>query len=193
MLNTEDIRKGLEMQYLAGVVKDAGYDCVNGRNYVELRHIVFEIDKPYIFEETLLNNPRMDDKWYVENYEPRITNQIDGLVETIVKNPATRQATLVLARQDEHETNDHICTMYIHMFLDRIGVDTYSSQYSVNLRSNDAVDFVSDVKWNNKIYDIIIDKIHEKTGWEIWKTKMIWHADSFQLSLDDCKKLIDKK
>lgn len=189
MLKTKDIKDKLIEKYNSGHINDVGYDSPNGRQYVDLRHVVFEVDKPYIFEESLHVNPRMDEEWYRENYNPRIERQIDGLVETLANNPNSRQATLVLARQDEYETNDHICTMYSHVFLYNKTENVYIIEYSVNLRSSDAIDFVSDVKWNSMVVDTIIEKLSEKTGWQIWKAPMIWHADSFQLSVENYNKL----
>lgn len=188
MLKTKDIKEKLVEKYDSGDIRDAGYDSPNGRYYVDLRHVVFEVDKPYIFEESLYVNPRMDEEWYRENYNPRIERQIDGLVETLANNPNSRQATLVLARQDEYETNDHICTMYSHIFMYNKTENVYIIEYSVNLRSSDAIDFVSDVRWNSMVVDTIIEKLSEKTGWQIWKAPMIWHADSFQLSIENYKK-----
>ena len=192
MLKTKDIKEQLLHKYDYGFFRETGYNCVNGKRYVDLRHVIFIVDKPYIFEESLDFEPRMDKEWYDKNYWPRIDNQINGLVDTLINNPCSRQATLVLARQDEYDTNDHICTMYSHVFLDTIVDNTYAIEYSVNLRSSDAFDFVSDVKWNTLVVDTILDKLVEKTGWQILKLPIIWHADSFQLSIEKYNKIKEK-
>ena len=182
MLNTEDVRKLLLAKYDNNYIKDAGYDSPNGRKYVEIRNVIFQADKNEIFQP-IDNIKRMDESWYVENYEPKINAQIPELIKKLINNPASRQATLILQSYNAYMSNDFPCTVYIHLFLDKMKENTYMSEYSVHMRSSDAMDFATDIVWNNKIYDKIITKISEETGWTIYKSYIIWNADSFQLSL----------
>lgn len=178
MLNTEDIKKLLSNEFISGNIRETGYDCDEGNRYVEVRNVVFEVDKPYIFES---DREKMDDSWYVENYEPRIIPQIENFVDRIINNPFTRQAVLVLAGQNELETPGFICTIYTHMFLDKIDENEYEAEYSVHMRSNNVIDFNTDIKWNEKIFDIIIEKIKEKTNWKLYKKNIVWFADSIHI------------
>lgn len=181
MLDTSDIRKQLINEYLAGNIKDTGYDCENGDKYVEVRNVIFEVDKPCIFDEIVIENKRMDENWYIRSYDPRIENQFSSLIERIVENPNTRQAVLVLAQQDELETPGYVCTIYMHVFLDKKNDNEYDVEYSVHMRSNDSIDFVTDVQWHNKIFNRIMKELKEKTNWKLNRRNIIWNVDSIQL------------
>ena len=178
MKKTHDIKLLLSKELNASHIRETGYDCDEGNRYVEIRNVVFEVDKPYIFES---DREKMDDSWYIENYEPRIIPQLENLVDRIVENPFTRQAVLVLAGQNELETPGFICTIYTHIFLDKINENEYDIEYSVHMRSNNVIDFNTDIRWNEKIFGIIIKKIEERTNWKLNKKNIVWFADSIHI------------
>ena len=134
-------------------------------------------------EEQVLSDNIKDTgyEWYVENYEPRLKNQFENLINRIIENPNTRQGILVLAQPDELETPGFICTIYMHIFFDKTNENEYDVEYSVHMRSNDSIDFVTDVQWHNKIFSKIIDDIEKRTNWKLNKKNIIWNVDSIQL------------
>lgn len=195
MLNINDIRQLFIDKYKSGQYKETGYDCSEGNEYIELRNIIFEVDQNYIFKQEY-PTIRMDENWYIKNYEPRINIQIDNLINRIVENPLTRQAVLVLAHQYELEKPGFICTIYIHIFLDKVinkdNIEEYNIEYSVHMRSNNVMDFITDIQWNNKIFEIIIKQLKERTNWKLNKKNIIWCVDSLHIYKKDWN-LLDEK
>ena len=190
MLKTKDIETLLLNKVLTGPLKDAGYDCPSGRHYVELRNVCFKVDKPYIFEE-LKKYDRIDPIWYDENYSPKIKDQIGYVVSRILDNPETRQAVLVMS--DENGINtDNICTMYMHIMLDKVDDETYDMDYIVHMRSSDAIEFGNDMEWHNKVA-FIIKYMLQSYGMKINdKVRFIWNADTFHV-YDHCyNEILDK-
>lgn len=181
MLKTEDVKELLKDQILCGIVKDVGYNCENGSKYVEIRNVIFEADKPSIFN-VYRDKERMDPQWYVTYYEPRINPQFDKCIQYLIENPNTRRAILALNEEDEiFHPEGYVCTVFIHFFLDKIADNEYATEYIVHLRSNDAIDYPTDYKWNNKIYDRIINEVTKRTGWKLYKKNIIWNVDSLHV------------
>lgn len=184
MYKTEDIKNLLLQELIDGNIKDCGYDCQSGRRYVEVKNALFEVDKDRIFE----NIPKlsyMDDSWYVVNYEPLLerNNQYDKCINKLVENPASRQAVLILVDPKEYDNEDKtfICTMYIHIFLNHIEENTYELEYIVHMRSNDAIEFITDHQWHQKIYFRIFNELIKKTNYIIIKKPIVWNADTIHL------------
>jgi len=179
MLKTRDIETLLFEKVLTGPLKDAGYDCPSGRYYVELRNVCFQVDKMYIFEE-LKKYDRIDTTWYDENYTPKIKNQIGNVVDRIVENPETRQAVLVMSDENGMNT-DNICTMYMHIMLDKVDDGSYDMDYIVHMRSSDAIEFGNDMEWHYKIA-FIIKFMLANAGLNVnQEVRFIWNADTFHL------------
>ena len=181
MLKTSDIERLFLTELNNFNIKDSGYDCVNGNKYIELRNLIFEVDKPYIFD-IKVDKERMDDEWYVKYYEPRINHQFPGVINYLINNPNTRRAVLSLNQENEiYDPNGYVCTMYMHIFLDKVNDNEYDIEYSVHMRSNEVSDFMTDIKWHNKILNKIISLLQEKRNWKINKKNIIWFVDSFQV------------
>lgn len=180
MLNTNDIRYLLLEELKNNNVKDAGYDCFNGRQYVELRNVIFHVDKDKIFDE-VPPLERMTPQWYEENYDPILNknNQFEKCIKKLRENPATRQAVIIMGDINEFDYPVFICTMYMHIFLDSNDDGTYNLEYTVHMRSNDAIEFDTDVQWHRKIINRIIEKIKDK--YYIKDVNMFWNADTIHL------------
>ena len=191
MKHINDIRQLFIEEYKSGRYKETGYDCSEGNEYIELRNVVFEVDQKYIFKPDNINI-RMNEYWYIKNYEPRINFQIDNLINRLIENPLTRQAILILAHQYELESPGFICTIYIHIFLDKINNNEYDIEYSVHMRSNNVIDFITDIQWNDKIFEIIIKQLKNKTGWKLNKKNIIWCVDSLHIYKKDWNLLYEK-
>lgn len=190
MLNTKDIKTLLVNKILKGPVKDAGENCPSGRYYVELRNVCFQVDKPYIFA-LLKKYDRIDPQWYVENYEPKLGNQLENVVDRILKWPETRQAVILMSDENGMMT-DNVCTMYMHIMLDKAKDGSYDMDYIVHMRSSDVVEFGNDFEWHFKIAAIINYKL-VKAGLNVNnEIRFIWNADTFHM-YDSCyNKILDK-
>ena len=193
MLKTEDIGDLFLYELKNNHIKDSGYSCVNGDKYIEIRNKIFEVDKPYIFDIPYTNE-RMTPEWYDTFYDWRIRYQIPGVIDYLSENPNSRRAILSLNQENEiYDPQGYVCTMYMHIFLDKIDTDTYEMEYSVHMRSNEAFDFMSDLKWHTRIREEIIDKLKERNpSWKIIKKNFIWNVDSFQVYEKHFKEILDK-
>ena len=183
MDKTCDIKYKLLKELKCGRIKETGYDCLSGSEYIEIRNALFEVDKDYIFDNIRMYD-RVPEQWYVENYDPILkrNNQFDNFINKIGKNPLTRQAILFMGDSSEYEIGDGmICTMYMHVFLDHIEDNVYNMEYIVHMRSNDAIEFGNDIKWHKKIIDKIIGFLNKLFNINIKDTKIIWNADSFHV------------
>ena len=190
MFKTKDVETLLLKKIFEGPLKDAGEECPSGRYYIELRNICFQVDKPYIFKE-LKKYDRIDPQWYVDNYEPKIGDQLDNVIERIFKHPETRQAVILMSDENGMMT-DNVCTMYMHIMLDKAENGSYDMDYIVHMRSSDVIEFGNDIEWHFKIASLIHYKLSD-CGMNINKdVRFIWDADTFHL-YDHCwDKIIDK-
>lgn len=183
MDKTNDIKYKLLKEVKWGRIKDCGYDCPSGRKYVEIRNALFEVDKPYIFEQAK-SYSRVTKDWYKVHYDPILyrNNQFEGLIKKLANNPLTRQAIIYMGDSSEYLNGDEvICTMYMHIFLNHIKDNEYEMEYIVHMRSNDAIEFGNDIQWHYKIISKIAKFLLNDYNINIINTKVIWNADSFQI------------
>ena len=87
---------------------------------------------------------------------------------------------------------DNICTMYMHVMLDKAENGNYDMDYIVHMRSSDAVEFGNDMEWHYKIA-FIIKFMLENAGVKVNKeVRFIWNADTFHLYKESVDKLFGK-
>lgn len=175
MLQVNDIRQLIKSEIHNNRIKDCGYDCMNGRRYVEIRNAIFECDEDCIFKH-IPKLPYMEDDWYEKNYDPILlkTNQLDDCIRKLTLNPMSRQAVLIISSVDNLQ-----CTMYMHVSLLTLCNNMYELEYIVHMRSNDAIEFRTDFAWHKKIYDMLYDELCKY--YNIKRKNIIWNADSLQL------------
>ena len=175
MLKTNDVRNLIKLEIHNGNVKDCGYDCLNGRKYVEIRNVVFECDKGCIFDN-IPQLPYMEDDWYINNYDPILfkDNQFGKCVWKLYKNPMSRQAVIIMSSTDNLQ-----CTMYMHVSLLPLPNDTYELEYVVHMRSNDAVEFRTDYEWHRGVYEKLYNEL--SLVYKLKEKNIIWNVDSLQL------------
>lgn len=182
-MKTEDIKNLLVNEIQKGNIKETGYDCLSGLEYVEIRNALFEVDKPYIFDK-IKSYDRVTSNWYKINYDPLLykNDQFNKFINKLGNNPLTRQAVLFMGSTDEYDNgNEMICTMYMHVFLNKIENDNYTMDYVVHMRSNDAIEFGNDIQWHLKLIDKISKFLFSLFYINIIDTKIIWNADSLQV------------
>ena len=109
-------------------------------------------------------------------------DQFNKFIHKLGNNPLTRQAVLFMGSVDEYDNeNEMICTMYMHVFLNKIENDNYTMDYVVHMRSNDAIEFGNDIRWHLKLIDKISKFLFSLFYINIIDTKIIWNADSLQV------------
>ena len=180
MDKVNDIKYKLLKELKWGRIKDCGYDCVNGRKYVEIHNAMFEVDKFKIFD----NIPpleRMTTVWYEQNYDPILeqNDQLNKCIQKLLDNPNTRQAVIIMGDVNEFDKDFFICTMYMHIFLNHIEDNKYEFEYIVHMRSNDVIEFDTDILWHYTVINRIIKQL--KLKYNIVNRKIIWNADTIHL------------
>lgn len=184
MDKTRDIKYKLLKELKKGNILDTGYQCNSGTRYVEVKNALFEVDKDKIFD-TIPQLSYMSPKWYIDNYDPILNenDQLNKCINKLVENPKSRQAVIIMGNTDEYNNVDNtfICTMYMHVFLNQLKFDLYELEYIVHMRSNDCIEFITDLQWHKKIYDIILNELREKTKLYIIPKNIIWNADTIHL------------
>lgn len=174
MLNVNDIRNLLIEQISLNNIKETGYNCLNGNKYVELRNVVFGCTEDCIFA----NIPQLEtatDEWYEENYTPLLykDEQLERCWNKLVNNPNSRQAVIIISSTDNLQ-----CTMYVDVSLIKHDYK-YELEYVVHMRSNDSVEFRTDLKWHKKVYEYLFEKLSKYYVLE--RKNIIWFANSLQL------------
>jgi len=180
MYKTSDIKNLLLQELHNHNIKDCGYDCFNGRKYVELRNVIFEVDKGKIFDN-IPQLERMTPDWYIENYDPILyrNNQLAKCIKKLIDNPNSRQAVIIMGDVNEFDYPVFICTMYMHMFLIENENGNYDFEYTVHMRSNDAIEFDTDIIWHHTVIDKIINAL--KLFYKIDNIRIYWNADTIHL------------
>lgn len=165
-------------------IKETGYDCNSGIKYVEVKNALFEVDKDRIFN-TIPQLSYMSPQWYIDNYDPILNknDQLNKCISKLVENTNSRQAVIIMGDTNEFDNIDNtfICTMYMHIFLNKIKYDVYELEYIVHMRSNDCIEFITDLQWHKKLYNDILNQLREKTKLMIMPKNIIWNADTIHL------------
>lgn len=184
MITTKDIKYKLLKELKWGRIKETGYQCNSGTKYVEVKNALFEVDKDRIFN-TIPQLSYMGPQWYIDNYDPILlkNDQLNKCINKLIENPNSRQAVIIMADNKEFDNEDKtfICTMYMHIFLDKIQDNVYELEYIVHMRSNDCIEFITDLQWHKKIYSIILNKLKENVDFIIKEKNIIWNADTIHL------------
>ena len=180
MYKTNDIRELLIKELEQNNIKETGYACTSGIRYVELRHIIFEVDKLKVFDE-IPPLAHMGPQWYIDNYDPILerNNQFENCIKKLLDNPNSRQAVIIMGDVSEFNNPTFICTMYMHLFLVKQSNGHYIFEYIVHMRSNDVIEFDSDILWHKKIIDKIENVLNK--FYIIDDTKIYWCADTIHL------------
>ena len=165
-------------------IKETGYDCNSGTKYVEVKNALFEVDKDRIFN-TIPQLSYMSPQWYIDNYDPILNknDQLNKCISKLVENTNSRQAVIIMGDTNEFDNIDNtfICTIYMHIFLNKIKYDVYELEYIVHMRSNDCIEFITDLQWHKKLYNDILNQLREKTKLMIMPKNIIWNADTIHL------------
>lgn len=192
MLKTKDIRDLLLDELKNNNIKDTGYDCFNGRYYVEVRNALFEVDNDKIFN-TIPPLERMIPEWYEKNYDPILerNNQFIKCIKKLIDNPNSRQAVIIMGDVNEYDYPAFICTMYMHMFLIKQENDHYILEYVVHMRSNDVIEFDTDLIWHKKIIKKILNVLEK--FYIIDDVKIYWNADTIHLYSEFFEQALNEK
>ena len=182
MQKTSDIKNLLLEELKNNNIKETGYNCQSGSKYVEIKNAIFEVDNDRIFDN-IQKLSYMGPQWYIDNYDPILlkNDQLNKCINKLIDNVNSRQAIIIMTSPDDFYNVDTICTTYMHIFLNKIKNNEYELEYIVHMRSNDCIEFITDLQWHKKIYNIILNKLKENIDIIIKEKNIIWNADTFHL------------
>ena len=174
---TNDIYEELRQKDVQQLHIDAGYKTLHGRYFVELRNVMFLCDKDYVVPDREEYEEVSTLDWYYENYWSIIEPQFNNLISILKHNKNSRRGILsYYDHLNEQMMPTMICTMYTNC---RIINDTL--EYVVHMRSSDAIEYQSDIRWHKHI----ASKISKELLGDPDKFYIIWCADSFHMYCDD--------
>ena len=116
-------------------------------------------------------------------------NQFDHCVKRLLDDPHTREACMIYTRPSMqidctlNGMHDFMCTYATQVFLNEVrdDVKTYQLDYTVFMRSNDAVyGFCNDSLWAMHVQLKLVDELN-KHGLNVIKGDIIWNAGSLHV------------
>lgn len=116
-------------------------------------------------------------------------NQFDHCVNRLLDDPHTREACMIYTRPSmqvdctANGMHDFMCTYATQVFLNEVrdGVKVYQLDYTVFMRSNDAVfGYTLDTLWHRHVQSKMIDELN-KRGLNVIKGDIIWNANSIHV------------
>lgn len=114
-------------------------------------------------------------------------SQYDHCLNRLLDDHHTREACMIYTRPsmqvdcNSNEMHDFMCTYSTQVFLNPINEFGYDLDYTVFMRSNDAVyGFCNDVIWAKHVRDKIVADLN-KCGLTVFPGKIIWNAGSLHV------------
>ena len=135
-------------------------------------------------------------------YSKENGSQYNNCLWQLINDPATREAVMIYNRPSMHvdafanHKHDFCCTYAVQCFLNpiynyhtmpdgnkiKLGIETYSLDYHVYMRSCDAVfGYCNDYLHHNHVFNKILKDLNEAFNLEIQRGKMIWNAGSLHV------------
>ena len=114
-------------------------------------------------------------------------SQYDHCLNRLLDDHHTREACMIYTRPsmqvdcNSNEMHDFMCTYSTQVFLNPINEFGYDLDYTVFMRSNDAVyGFCNDVIWAKHVRDKLVADLN-KCGLTVFPGKIIWNAGSLHV------------
>lgn len=116
-------------------------------------------------------------------------NQFDHCVKRLLDDPHTREACMIYTRPSmqvdctANGMHDFMCTYATQVFLNEVrdDVKVYQLDYSVFMRSNDAVfGYTLDTLWHKHVQSKMVDELNRQ-GLNVIKGDIIWNAGSLHV------------
>ena len=162
------------------------YDKRTNQKFIEIVDAHFIASSEYIVYHNHINPPTL--QWYVDNYDPILSNQVDFVVDNIVEDPDTRQAYIMMLTPYTYKDDSKICTIGMHAIYQK---DKKKVDYIVHMRSNNVCQYTQDYKWQLGVWLDIVNKLSDKLGEKIEFGTMYWNVDSLHIYEEDFKYLSD--
>ena len=114
-------------------------------------------------------------------------SQLNHCIKRLVDDHHTREACMIYNRPsmqidcNANGMHDFMCTYSTQHFLNEIRSDVYQLDYTVFMRSNDAIfGYTSDFLWHKYVQSLMVDLLN-KEGLNVIKGDIIWNAGSLHV------------
>lgn len=174
MKTEKDIFNELMGELNAHRFHDVGYDNIRGNKMIMLHDVNFTATYGYVIPNHDDYEDMKDGSWYKNNYRPIVDAQYDKVLNHLRNNKNSRQAIFFYGSQKEHEYDEMICTMYVNAY-----VENDVLVYSVHMRSNDVIEYQTDVKF----HESVVMKLCKDLGYVICRIE--WHVDNFHMYINE--------
>ena len=192
---TDDIRDELKRLYKEGVFKEGKY----GKT-VEIQNAHFLADKDWIIREPNYDYAKREIEWYESQslYVKDIPGDVPKIWQTCADKDGkinsnygwcifSDEACMIYTRPsmqtdcNKNGMHDFMCTYSTQVFLNEVSDNKYKLDYTVFMRSNDAVyGFCNDVIWAQHVRDKLVTDLN-KHGLTVFNGKIIWNAGSLHV------------
>lgn len=123
--------------------------------------------------------------WCIFSYENG--SQYEHCLNRLLDDHHTREACMIYTRPsmqtdcNKNEMHDFMCTYSTQVFLNPINEFGYDLDYTVFMRSNDAVyGFCNDAIWAKRVRDKLVTDLNNR-GLTVFPGKIIWNAGSLHV------------
>lgn len=123
--------------------------------------------------------------WCIFSYENG--SQYEHCLNRLLDDHHTREACMIYTRPsmqtdcNKNEMHDFMCTYSTQVFLNPINEFGYDLDYTVFMRSNDAVyGFCNDAIWAKHVRDKLVTDLNNR-GLTVFPGKIIWNAGSLHV------------
>ena len=114
-------------------------------------------------------------------------SQYDHCLNRLLDDHNTREACMIYTRPsmqtdcNNNGMHDFMCTYSTQVFLNEVSDNKYKLDYTVFMRSNDAVyGFCNDIIWAKHVRDKLVDDLNSH-GLTVFPGKIIWNAGSLHV------------
>lgn len=182
MKTEKDIFNELMGELNAHQFHHVGYDNIRGNKMIMLHDVKFVATYGYIVPNHDDYEDMKDGVWYEMNYRPIVKAQYDKVLNHLKENRNSRQAIFFYGSPKEHEYDEMICTMYVNVY-----IENNNLVYNVHMRSNDVIEYQTDVKFHESIYMQLCRDLNCIIG------RIVWHVDNLHMYINgDTIKAINK-
>lgn len=114
-------------------------------------------------------------------------DQFNKCIERLLDDPYTREACMIYNRPSmqedafENGRHDFMCTYSTQVFLNEIEDDKFKLDYTVFMRSNDAIfGYNSDMYWAEHVKSKMVSELNNR-GFNVINGDIIWNAGSLHV------------
>lgn len=144
-------------------------------------------DTPKIWQACADRDGKINSNYGFCIFSDENCNQFDYCAKRLLDDIYTREACMIYTRPsmqidcNANGMHDFMCTYATQVFLNEIDDNKYKLDYTVFMRSNDAVfGYTSDILWHKYVQSKMIDELNQY-NLNVTKGDIIWNAASIHV------------